>query len=166
MVRVPAVDGRLWDGTGWKRQGRSVESRWRGGAGCYFSHIKALQNAIDQNVFPCMIVEDDCILSEPPIAEPGMVYLGGFIKGENIHGLHAVMYHTVKDASDFLVFLATHKNNSDSVANMYRKANPDKVKTYSKGFIATQKQNYSDIEMCVLERTADGKLLKTNQTTP
>jgi hypothetical protein len=159
MVRVPAVDGRLWDGVGWRKHAREEEHRWRGGAGCYFSHIRALQSAIAQNVFPCMILEDDAVLSEVPVPEPGMIYLGGFEieyreprKPGGIFGLHAVMYHTAQDASGFLAFLTGHKNTADSVANQYRKKNIDKVRKYSKGWIAHQRTNYSDIECVIMDR--------------
>ena len=158
LVRINAVDGKEWDGTGWKVQGRCVESRWRGMGGCYFSHRMALFAAIHLNVFPCMILEDDCVLSEVPSPEPGMVYLGGYESAKGIYGTHAVMYHTRQDAIGFHAFLKAHKNTVDSTANMYRKANPDKVKKYSKGFIAKQLRDHSDIEGCVVERTADGKL--------
>ena len=159
LVRVNAVYGKTWDGKGWKKQGRSVESRWRGLAGCYFSHTLALEQAISNDVFPCMILEDDCVLSEAPVAEPGMVYLGGFESAKGIYGTHAIMYNTKADAEGFYNYVKSHKNTADSVANMYRKANPAMIKKYSKGFIATQKQNYSDIETCVVGRTADGKLI-------
>jgi hypothetical protein len=158
LVRIEAVDGKNWDGWGFKKQGRSLEAKWRGAAGCYFSHREALAYAIYLGVFPCMILEDDCVLSEVPMAEPGMVYLGGFESAKGIYGLHAVMYNTKEDADGFLDFLMTHKNTADSVANIYRKANLDKVKKYSKGFIARQLRDHSDIEGCVMERSADGKI--------
>ena len=154
LVRINAIDGKEWNGTGWKAQGRCVESRWRGAAGCYFSHRTALVAAIHLNVFPCMILEDDCVLSEVPVPEPGMVYLGGYESAKGIYGFHAVMYHTRQDAIDFQLYAKAHKNTIDSVANMYRKANPDKVKKYSKGFIATQLTGYSDIEDML--RSPDG----------
>jgi hypothetical protein len=118
----------------------------------------ALEQAILNDVFPCMIVEDDCVLSEVPVPEPGMVYLGGFESAKGIYGTHAIMYNTRADAEGFLCFFKSRKNNPDSLLNMYRKANLDKVKKYSKGYIATQGRDYSDIETCVVERTADGKL--------
>jgi len=158
--RIEAVDGKIWPGTHWKKQGRTTEAKWRGAAGCYFSHIIALHTAIVENVFPCMILEDDCVLSEVPVPEPGMVYLGGFESAKGIYGLHAVMYNTLEDAQGFIQFLSSRNNTCDSVANQYRKANPEKVKKYSKGFIATQLKDYSDIEGCVVERTAAGVLHK------
>lgn len=160
LVRIEAMDGKDWHGWGFKKQGRSLEAKWRGAAGCYFSHRDAIFTAIHLDVFPCMILEDDCVLSEVPVAEPGMVYLGGFESAKGIYGLHAVMYNTKEDAQKFAAFLIGHKNTADSVANMYRKANLDKVKKYSKGFIAKQLRDHSDIEGCVVERTAAGVLLK------
>ena len=66
-VRVPAVDGKLWDGNGWKKQGRINETYWRGSAGCYFSHIKALETAIaSPGDFPCLILEDDVVFDAVP----------------------------------------------------------------------------------------------------
>jgi len=153
LIRINAFDGKTWDGTGWKKPSKN-EARWRGAAGCYFSHCSALFAAIHYNVFPCMILEDDCILSEVPVAEPGMVYLGGYESAKGIYGFHAIMYNTRQDAIDFQLYAKAHKNTIDSVANMYRKTNPDKVKKYSKNFIATQLTGYSDIEDMI--RSPDG----------
>jgi len=168
-VRINAVDGRTWDGKGYKAQGTMLEHRWRGSAGCYLSHRKALLAAISCNVFPCVILEDDCVFKEAPVAEPGMVYLGGFEsekagprKPGGIYGFHAIMYNTKEDAEAFYSYLKTHRNTVDSVANKYRKTNPDKVKKYSKGFIATQIEDYSDIECADVERTAGGMIVKMN----
>ena len=132
LVRINAIDGKEWDGTGWKKPSKN-EARWRGAAGCYFSHCSALFAAIHLNVFPCMILEDDCVLLEVPVPEPGMVYLGGYESAKGIYGFHAVMYNTRQDAIDFQTYAKAHKNTIDSVANMYRRANPDKVKKYSGG---------------------------------
>jgi len=160
MVRVRATDGKLWNGAGWKKQGRTKEGKWRGAAGCYFSHCRALFSAIALDVFPCIILEDDCVLDEAPKPEPGMVYLGGFESEKGIYGMHAVMYNTKADAEGFLRFLKAHKNTVDAVANMYRRANLDKVKKYSKGFICSQIEDRSDIEGKIVERSAAGKFMK------
>lgn len=160
--RIPAVDGRTLNSDdiayGWKKQGRSSQAKWLASAACYFSHIKALEAAIDNGIFPCLILEDDAVLNEKPEPEPGMVYLGGFESPKGIYGLHAVMYETVQDAADFLLYLITHKNTADSIANQYRKENPDLVRKYSKGFIATQAVSFSDIEGAIISRSAAGSV--------
>jgi hypothetical protein len=147
MTRIPAIDGQLWDGVGWKKQGVAKEHYWRGSAGCYFSHILALETAIAANVFPCVILEDDAVLNEAPVAERGMVYLGGWwvTKGKKtgLYGAHAIMYDTRLDAEMFLATLKTHKNTTDSVANNWRVLGHATV--YSKGFIAKQRTDHSDI---------------------
>jgi hypothetical protein len=159
MKRIEAVDGKLWNGEGWKRQGKIREDHWRGSAGCYFSHILALETAIKDNVFPCIILEDDAELSETPVPEKGMVYLGGYESAAGIYGLHAVMYSDRCYAEAFLKYAKAHKNTIDSIANLYRKKNADVTK-YSKGFIATQRRSFSDIEQETIIRTPDGKIKK------
>lgn len=160
MHRIEAVDGQLWDGKGWKRQGKIREQHWRGSAGCYFSHILALETAIKEDIFPCVILEDDADLSETPVAEKGMIYLGGFESAVGIYGLHAVMYSDRSYAEDFLKYAKAHSNTIDSIANLYRKKHTDDVKKYSKGFIATQRRSFSDIEHATIIRTHDGKIKK------
>ena len=148
MTRVPAIDGRLWDGEGWKKQGRAKEHRWRGAAGCWLSHVKALETAVAANVFPCVILEDDAVLDEVPVAEPGMVYLGGWWGNKQGHlglyGAHAIMYESQEAAHAYCKFLRTHKNTADSVGNLWR--NKGRAALYSKGFIAKQRAGFSDIE--------------------
>jgi hypothetical protein len=157
MERIPAVDGQLWDGEGWKRQGKKGDRQWRGGAGCYFSHILALETALQRNVFPCIILEDDAVLIQVPEPEAGMVYLGGWESDAGIYGLHAVMYSSVSDALGFHNYLRGHKNTSDSIANRWRKLGNAKI--YSKGFIAYQIEDYSDIEGGIVRRTPGGRII-------
>ena len=157
MERVSAVDGQLWDGEGWKSRGRRNERQWRGGAGCYFSHIKALEIALERNVFPCIILEDDAVLIRVPEPEEGMVYLGGFETASGIYGLHAVMYSSASAVLGFHTYLRGHKNTADSIANKYRKRG--NATKYSKGFIAFQLEDYSDIEGGVVRRTANGRII-------
>jgi hypothetical protein len=155
--RIPAVDGRTWDGNDWKKKGRSREEYWRGAAGCYFSHIHALQTAIARNIFPCIILEDDTIFTELPEFQRGMTYLGGYESSSGIHGFHAMMYSSRTMAIIFLDYARAHKNTIDSIGNMFRKIYDD-VKIYHKGFIAIQRPSYSDIEGGTVERTHDGKI--------
>ena len=67
-TRIPAVDGRLLeldaDGNlpGYKKRGRAKEHYYRGTAGCYYSHIRALEEALRANQWPCLIVEDDIMI--------------------------------------------------------------------------------------------------------
>jgi len=157
MERIAAVDGKLWDGNGWKTQGRCKEDYWRGAAGCYFSHIKALERAIERDVFPCLILEDDCWFHEKPAIEPGMVYLGGFESEAGIYGMHAMSYSDADCAKKFLTFLKAHKNTNDSIANKWRKMG--NATKYSKGFIAVQTNDYSDIQQREVKRTASGAIL-------
>jgi hypothetical protein len=164
MHRIEAIDGQLWDGIGFKQQGRSREHYWRGAAGCYFSHIKALQTAVEQNIFPCMILEDDAVLTAIPTETTGMVYLGGFVKGDDIHGTHAILYHTQQDAQKFLAYATIRKNTIDSIANNYRKANRDRVTTCASFPLATQAVDYSDIEGSVVSRSATGTIRVMTQT--
>lgn len=162
--RIAAVDGKLWDGQGWKKQGRSRPDYWRGAAGCYFSHLRALRTAIDRNIFPCIIVEDDAFFTEVPEYQKGMIYLGGYESNSGIHGFHAMMYSSRVLAIIFLQYAQAHKNTIDSIGNTFRKIYDD-VKIYYKGFIATQRKSYSDIEGATVERTADGKIKREEPVT-
>ena len=130
-IRVPAVDGKLWDGIGWKKQGRSGEQYWRGSAGCYFSHIKALEIAISSpEKFPCLILQDDIFFDKPPesvAAGVGMEWMGGFKTGDDIYGLHGIRFNTLESATLFLTFLKSRKNKTDSIANIYRKTYPERT---------------------------------------
>jgi hypothetical protein len=146
----------------WRKQGRSKEARWRAEFGCYTSHINgALSKAIYRNEFPCIILEDDCVLSEVPEPEPGMVYLGGYESSKGLFGFHAIMYNTIEDALKFFEYaIHARKSAIDAVGNRYRIAYPDRVSKYSKGFIATQLKDFSDIEGCVVSRSPAGTVSK------
>lgn len=160
MERVPAFDGNTLDMVGYRKQGRSKESRWRAEYGCYESHLKAMGAALDNRIFPCLILEDDCVLSEMPTPEPGMVYLGGYESSKGLFGFHAMMYSTREQLMDFAMYAVRIKSAIDAVGNRYRIAHPDRVSKYSKGFIATQLTDYSDIEGCVVSRSAAGTVSK------
>ena len=161
--RIPALDGQLWDGNGWKKQGTAKEQVWRGAAGCYFSHLLALRTAIDRNIFPCIILEDDAVLSEKPEPEEGMVYLGGFENALGIYGLHAVMYSDKYTALSFLAYAKKYKNTIDSIANKFRKQNDSICKKYHKGFIATQRRSFSDITETTVRRSPAGTIPKSSR---
>ena len=162
MERIEAYDGKLLDfiDSNWRKKGRSIESRWRGEFGCYMSHMTALSEAMHQDIFPCMILEDDCVLSEVPQPEPGMVYLGGYESSKGLYGFHAVMYNTWEDAANFSYYADDEQKAVDAIGNDYRKKHPDRVSKYSKGFIATQLTDFSDIEGCVVSRTQAGTVSK------
>ena len=158
--RIEAIEGKDIPMTEWRKQGNSKEPRWRAEHACYKSHMKAISRALNQNVFPCMILEDDCVLSEVPEPEPGMVYLGGFESSKGLFGFHAVMYNTRQDLLDFGMYARDKKAAIDAIGNNYRIICPHRVSKYGKGFIATQMVNYSDIEMCVVSRSAAGTVSK------
>jgi len=158
MERVSAVDGRLWDGKGWKKKGNASENYWRGHYGCWMSHQHALSRAIENDVFPCMILEDDAVLSEVPEAEPGMVYLGGFESPKGMYGMHAISYSDKQAAYKFLQYYRPNNNTCDSIANRWWKLG--RSKKYSKGFIAFQLEDYSDIEGGVVRRTENGRIIR------
>ena len=46
----------------------------------------------------------------------------------------------------------------DAIANDYRMKHPDRVRKYSKGFIATQAKDFSDIEGAIVSRTPGGSV--------
>ena len=60
-----------------------IPERIMGRAGCYLSHVKALEYAISHNISPVLIVEDDCQFMVdgdteiPIIHDSDMIYLGG-----------------------------------------------------------------------------------------
>jgi len=141
-IRVPAVDGSLWDGTGWKKQGVAKESYWKGAAGCYFSHVKALETAIAENIFPCLILEDDALFLTQPSAPKKMTRYGGWSVKDRMYGAHAFGYEKKEDAEMYLCYLKSRKNIVDSVAYDYQTTYPDRVTT---DIISTQEQDYSDI---------------------
>jgi hypothetical protein len=156
-IRVPAVDGKLWDGSGWKKQGRAKEMYWRGMAGCYFSHIKALNMAISAGQWPCLILEDDVIFdSVPKPCGAGMEWMGGFKTGDDIYGLHAICYNTEDAAKSFVAFLQSRKNTSDSVANIYRKTYPERT-TVSYPFTIHQRSGTSLISGEHMNREAQSR---------
>ena len=57
---IDAIDGNKINH---HRKGRGKNPN--GMIGCYLSHEKALQRAIDNDKFPCLIIEDDCMLKVP-----------------------------------------------------------------------------------------------------
>lgn len=130
--RISAVDGRtleITDGciTGFKAQGRSKEIPYRGSAGCYFSHIKALRRAIEHNVWPCLIVEDDIqICSNPgiPDTEAPIIYFGGIDRPHGTYGGHAICYRTPAAANIVLQALLKYKNTNDSTLVRLQAADP------------------------------------------
>jgi hypothetical protein len=121
--RVEAVDGKLWDGTGWKKQGRAKEHYWRGTAGCWFSHVRALERALDNDVFPCCILEDDITFaSEPVMPETGdIVYFGGTDLPAGVYGTFAIAYRNREAATRYLQWLRTHRTSADGAAVAFQK---------------------------------------------
>ncbi|NBR25590.1 MAG: glycosyltransferase family 25 protein [Micrococcales bacterium] len=154
-VRIPAVDGKLWDGSGWKKQGRANEKYWRGMAGCYFSHIKAIETAIaSPEHFPCLVLEDDVVFDKPPTpCGSGMEWMGGFKSDRGIYGSHAYCYNTLEAAQSFLTFLKSRKSTVDSMANIYRKRYPERT-VISYPFTIHQLSGVSTITETFLDRYA------------
>lgn len=146
--RIEAVDGKEltieYLSSVWKKPTKRIDY-WKCSGACYLSHIKMVERIIEAGIFPCMTLEDDCRFSESPIAEPGIVLLGGWVHKDNFYGAHAISFFTKEDASRWLQFLKKNKNTTDSVLNMFRKRKGG-VSVYSKGFIAYQEPGYSDIE--------------------
>ena len=123
-TRIPAVDGRnlvldeSGDIPGFKKRGRARENYYRGIAGCYFSHIRALQHAIDADQWPCLIVEDDIlIVGDGPLLLPDtskeVIYFGGLDTPSTIYGTHAICYKTKEAATMALGHLVTHPGSPD-----------------------------------------------------
>ena len=56
----PAFEGSKVVLSGFKIHAKSTRKR-QGICGCYFSHLKAIERAIDKNNFPLLILEDDAI---------------------------------------------------------------------------------------------------------
>jgi len=160
MERIEAIDGSTLDMSEWRKQGASKEARWRAEYGCFKSHLRAMARALNRRIFPCMILEDDCVLSEVPEPETGMVYLGGYESSKGLFGFHAVMYNTREQLLDFAMYARDRTSAIDAIGNRYRIDNPHRVSKYGKGFIATQLTGYSDIEGCVVSRSPAGTVSK------
>jgi len=146
-VRITAIDGQLWDGVGYKARGNAREHYWRGMAGCYFSHLKALRFAIAEDAFPCLICEDDTIFrGDIPESFPyPMTLLGGnYVKGKGVYLAHAIRYDTRQIAEQFLQVLEKYKGAPDAVCVKFQKLAPTlcgSLQTY----IAFQRESHSDI---------------------
>jgi hypothetical protein len=147
--RVAAIDGRAWDGQGWKKQGRAKEAYWRGAAGCWLSHIKALHAAVAINVFPCLILEDDAVFVAQPVFPEGcdIARFGGLDRPHGTWGTHAIGYRTRAAAAEYLAFLKSHRNTADSVLNAYGKA------ALVRPWAVVQREGFSDIESQNMVRT-------------
>jgi len=143
--RIVAVDGKTWNGLGWRKCSNAREHIWRGSAGCWFSHIKALERVIEAGRFPACVLEDDVIfLDEPHFPAGGkMVYFGGLDHCGRVYGCHAIAYGSADDASKFLQFLRTHKMTSDSAAIAYNQKYG--CVTYCRPWSIVQKIGYSYI---------------------
>ena len=142
--RIPAVDGRLWDGTGWKARGRASESYWRGSAGCYFSHIRAAERALEVGRFPALILEDDAEIIGPlTLPDDGqLIRLGGLDRVDRVYGCHATAFKTRECLAAWLQYLRTHRNTADSVLIAFSKTIPT---AYVRPWSIIQGSGYSDI---------------------
>jgi len=107
--RIQGIDGRDLDISnnkiaGYKtRPHNQSEIAYRGSAGCFLSHCKALEAAIESDVWPCLILEDDAAISRPivmPETDKPIVYFGGWIDPgkKGFYGGHAICYRT-RDAA-------------------------------------------------------------------
>jgi len=119
--RVPAIDGRTLPGhniEGFKPRGKGNETLYRGSAGCFFSHCRALEIAIEGDIWPCMIVEDDVVITEMPTVfedDKPIVYFGGLdVSGRGVYGGHAICYRTREAAEIVLAFAREHPENIDT----------------------------------------------------
>ena len=127
--RMPAIDGLTLaadsEGNipGFKRRGRGREAYYRGSAGCYFSHLKALETAIAGDIWPCLIVEDDIQFNgdegdiKMPVTDKQIVYLGGMEEPDTgrVYGAHAICYKSKAAAEAVHHYLLQHPNTVDSV---------------------------------------------------
>ena len=125
-TRVPAVDGRLLEldasGNlpGYKKRGQAKEYYYRGTAGCYYSHIRALEAALHADQWPCLIVEDDIIILREgelliPDTPKDIIYFGGLddpMKGL-VYGGHAICYRTRNAAAIVLNYQLEHPGVAD-----------------------------------------------------
>ena len=127
--RLPAVDGRLLDTDqsgnipNYKRRGTASETYYRGSAGCYFSHLRALEVAIAGDIWPTLIVEDDIQYNgdtgtiQLPVTDKPIIYLGGMDdhRRNRVYGAHAIAYTSKSAAEAVLQFMRTHPNTADSI---------------------------------------------------
>jgi hypothetical protein len=154
-IRIAAMDGQQWNGEGWKKQGRAREAYWRGSAGCYFSHIRALEEAIIEDQFPCLIVEDDVeFRGELPHEYPyPMTLLGGnYVDGKGTYLLHAVYYATKEAAQYFCAALYKYKTTTDGVSVRLQRSDPTFCGALHE-YVAFQRVDYSDIQQTIMKRT-------------
>jgi len=123
--RVVAVDGDTLtldasgNVPGFKKRTGKNQKYYTGTAACWMSHMRALEEAISGNVWPCMIVEDDIvIMGSAPVTVPDVsediVYLGGLdhpTKG--VYGCHAIVYKTRRAAERALMYQMSHPAAAD-----------------------------------------------------
>lgn len=130
--RLEAVDGKtleIVDGRipGFKAIGSSKEHSYRGAAGCYFSHINALTKAIQNNRFPCFIMEDDIHIVgslEIPVTDAPIIYFGGNDNKSGVYSSHAILYRTADIANTVLAFAKKSPNSIDSIFVRLQKQQP------------------------------------------
>ncbi len=154
-TRIPAVDGRLLEMDtsgnipGFKKRGRIREHYYRGLAGCYFSHIRALQQTIIMNEWPCLIVEDDILIhgTEPlllPDTSKEFIYLGGLDTDTAVYGTHAICYKTKEAASIALLHLIRYPGSPDhSLIKLWKSTG---ASHYARPYRIWQRDGYSLIE--------------------
>lgn len=148
-TRIKAVDGQtleLSNGriAGFKAMGRSAESYYRGSAGCYFSHLLALQMLSESG--GGLILEDDVVIEaiEIPDISDKIIQLGGLpTEVEGYHyGAHAMYFPTAALAREFLDYATAHPNTIDSIYVKFAKMGK---LIYAKPFRIHQREDYSDI---------------------
>lgn len=156
-TRVPAVDGRLLEldasGNlpGYKKRGRAKEHYYRGTAGCYYSHIRALQEALRANEWPCLIVEDDILIQgDDPLMLPDtskdIIFFGGLddtAKGL-VYGGHAICYRTRDAAMSVLDWQTKHPGVAD--LNITRLHSLTDCCHYERPYRIWQRDGYSLIQ--------------------
>ncbi len=154
-TRIPAVDGRLLEMDasgnipGFKKRSTTREHYYRGAAGCYFSHIRAIQQAIIMNEWPCLIIEDDINIegTEPlllPDTSKEIIYFGGYDVGEKVYATHAICYKTREAAVMILDHLIRFPACSDhSMILLWQKTN---AAHFARPYRIWQRDGYSLIE--------------------
>lgn len=132
-----------------KRQHLESELHYRGTAGCLFSHMKALEAALSCNHWPCLILEDDILISgtEPitlPTTTKEIIYLGGNPQGsKGVYSSHAILYKSAEIARQVLDYHSQHPNAVDY--NMIRFNRLHDCCYYDEPYRFWQRNDISDI---------------------
>jgi GR25 family glycosyltransferase involved in LPS biosynthesis len=151
-IRLSATDGRTLDIdisgniSGFKKRNNSKEHYYRGTAGCYFSHIRALELAFELGGGGILILEDDVVIEslETPDVSDKIIQLGGLPNpGSDVfYGAHAIYFPNTTIVKEFLDYAKSHPNSIDSIYVRFARAGK---LHYHQPFTIHQRQDYSDI---------------------